>query len=165
MNDDFKDLPTSTATVTPIFTPGKTSKTGFFSKLFTGFLSAGQDLDPSRFDTFIDPTVVVKGEISYNGTLHVAGLVEGNVARGDVRVGKSSFCVVIVKGGNVTGDVEGDHVVVYGTVNGNIKATNVTVGINGTVNGNITYSKLTVAPGASVNGQVIISSASVIDLR
>ena len=63
-------------------------------------------------ESVIGPSLVVKGEIRSSGTLRVDGVVEGSIS--------SKGTVVVANDGIVEGDIKADHIVVGGTVNGNI---------------------------------------------
>ena len=63
-------------------------------------------------ESVIGPSLVVKGEIHSSGTLRIDGVVEGSIT--------SKGAVVVANEGIVEADIKADHIVVGGTVNGDV---------------------------------------------
>ena len=63
-------------------------------------------------ESVIGPGLMVKGEIYSKGTLRVDGKVEGNIS--------ANGSVVIGENGVVKADIVADHIIVGGTVRGNV---------------------------------------------
>lgn len=70
------------------------------------------DLD--KIESVIGPSLVVKGDIQSSGTLRVDGTVEGTIS--------AKGLVVVAQDGVVKADVTADHIVIGGSIRGNITA-------------------------------------------
>ena len=98
----------------------------------------------------LEPSVVannmnVLGNIVSDGILDIDGQVDGNV-RG--------HSVTVRPNGRIRGDLVAQEVFVHGTVDGLIKAENVTVFASATVRGTIMHESLTIEDGARVDGKL-----------
>lgn len=98
----------------------------------------------------LEPSVVannmnVLGNIVSDGILDIDGQVDGNV-RG--------HSVTVRPNGRIRGDLIAQEVFVHGTVDGLIKAENVTVFASATVRGTIMHESLTIEDGARVDGKL-----------
>jgi cytoskeletal protein CcmA (bactofilin family) len=94
--------------------------------------------------SFIAHDLVVTGNISTHGELHINGTVTGHVA--------AQVCVIDVNG-RVDGEVRANAIFVQGTVNGPLSASHVHVYPGGRVRGDITHETITIENGADVLGQ------------
>ena len=96
----------------------------------------------------------IKGELSGDEDLEIEGTVEGSVKVPDHKI-------TVGKGGSVTADVDGKAVVVIGTIDGSVNATDrVEVLEGGIVKGDIRTVHLVVQDGATINGSVSMGSAN-----
>ena len=96
--------------------------------------------------------VFVQGDIEFSGGLHIDGRVTGNVRV--VRGGKAALS--ISEHGVIEGSVEAPQVVLNGTVNGDIIATErVVLGAKARVRGNVSYGVIEMALGAEITGRLI----------
>lgn len=105
---------------------------------------------PQVRKTTMNPSVIasnmnVLGNIVSDGILDIDGQVDGNVR---------AHSVTLRPDGRIRGDLMAEDVYVYGTVEGLIKATNVTLYASAQVNGTIMHEKLTVEDGAQVDGKL-----------
>jgi cytoskeletal protein CcmA (bactofilin family) len=93
-------------------------------------------------------TIVIKGEISGNEDLTVAGRVEG-------KINLANRVLTLLPGSHVTGDVSAGSVIVSGTVEGSINAT-VRLEIQQTaiIDGDLSAPKLRMIEGAQVNALI-----------
>ena len=93
-------------------------------------------------------TIVIKGEISGNEDLTVAGRVEG-------KINLANRVLTLLPGSHVTGDVTAGSVIVSGTVEGSIAAT-VRLEIQHTaiIDGDLSAPKLRMMEGAQVNALI-----------
>lgn len=99
----------------------------------------------------------VHGDIEFAGGFHVDGYVKGNVM--SVKDGNSTLS--ISERGCVEGTVIVPHVLLNGTVKGDVKATQrVELGPQAKVIGNVQYKLIEMAIGAEVNGKLIHESDS-----
>ena len=106
----------------------------------------------TRIDTLIGRTARVQGDIEFSGGLHIDGQVTGNVRV--VPGGKAALSVS--EHGVIEGSVEAPQVVLNGTVNGDIIATErVVLGAKARVRGNVSYGVIEMALGAEINGRLI----------
>jgi cytoskeletal protein CcmA (bactofilin family) len=110
--------------------------------------------DPAAadIDTLIGRSVRVQGDIEFTGGLHIDGRVTGNV-----RVASGGTASLSVsEHGVIDGSVEAPLVVLNGTVNGDIVATDrVVLGAKARVRGNVSYGVIEMALGAEITGRLI----------
>ena len=91
--------------------------------------------------------IAIKGRVSGDSGLIVAGRIEGEVSL--------SGAVVVDAGGEVIADVSASEVTVRGVLTGNISATvRVVIESGGQVTGDIRTRRLAVAEGAVVRGTI-----------
>lgn len=105
--------------------------------------------------TLVGAETRVHGDIEFSGGFHVDGYVRGNVkATKDER-----SVLVISERGCVEGAVIVPHVVLNGTVKGDVRATErVQLGPKARVIGNVQYKLIEMSIGAEVNGKLIHES-------
>lgn len=102
-------------------------------------------------DTLIGAKVVVRGDIVFSGGLHVDGTVVGTIS---AEPGAEALLVVSEKG-RIEGEIRVPHVVIDGTVKGDIHAHGkVELAARARIEGNIHYRLLEMAAGAEVNGRI-----------
>lgn len=94
--------------------------------------------------TIIGAQLTIKGDIDCHGALQIFGLVEGNV-RGDT--------VVLEYGCHVEGEIFAQRLVIAGSAQGPVTATDIKVEGTAKVIGNITHNTLTIEPGAFLEGR------------
>jgi len=70
--------------------------------------------DRDRIESVIGRSLVVKGDIQSSGTLRVDGHVEGTIS--------AKGTVIVANDGAVKADIKADHIVIGGTINGNVTA-------------------------------------------
>lgn len=108
---------------------------------------------PTRnIDTLIGQNTRLTGDIEFAGGLHIDGIVNGNIV-----ANQSTQCVLRISDkGMVEGNVNVPHVVLNGTVKGDVIANEkVELGSSARVIGNVYYSLIEMAMGAEINGQLI----------
>ncbi|MBT8142194.1 MAG: polymer-forming cytoskeletal protein [Gammaproteobacteria bacterium] len=108
---------------------------------------------PTRnIDTLIGQNTRITGDIEFAGGLHIDGIVNGNIV-----ANQSTQCVLRISDkGLVEGNVNVPHVVLNGTVKGDVIANEkVELGSSARVIGNVYYSLIEMAMGAEINGQLI----------
>lgn len=107
--------------------------------------------------TLIAPGTQVVGDVRFKDQLYVNGHVDGNVLSAEgVSGGESSATVVISEEGSVTGEIRVPHVVINGTVDGNVYATaRVELAAKARVKGNVYYQLIEMQLGARVDGQLL----------
>jgi cytoskeletal protein CcmA (bactofilin family) len=95
----------------------------------------------------IGPTISIKGEVTSEEPLIIAGHVDGSVEV----VGNT---LTIVDGGRATATLLATTIVVNGTVNGSLSADEkIVVNATADIDGDLTAPTLTVADGAQVRGR------------
>jgi cytoskeletal protein CcmA (bactofilin family) len=95
----------------------------------------------------ITSSMHVKGTISGNESVCIAGRIEGDI--------QSDGLVWIEKGGNIKGDIDARHVIIEGKLNGNIKdAENVEIRTEAHISGNIQTQKIAMAEGSFFEGEI-----------
>ncbi len=110
--------------------------------------------DPVRstIDTLIGRTTRINGDVAFTGGFHLDGQVTGNVR---AEPGATSV-LSVSEHGCIEGSVDAPHVVLNGTVKGDIRARErVELGAKARVNGNVHYCVIEMAMGASINGKLI----------
>ncbi|MFN7549995.1 MAG: polymer-forming cytoskeletal protein [Pseudomonadota bacterium] len=111
-------------------------------------------------DTLIGPRVVLRGDLVFAGGLHVDGTVVGTIS---AEPGTEALLVVSDRG-RVEGEVRVPHVVIDGTIKGDIHAPGkVELAARARVEGNIHYRLLEMAAGAEVNGRLVHDTPPVAD--
>ncbi|MAL99982.1 MAG: cell shape determination protein CcmA [Alteromonadaceae bacterium] len=105
-----------------------------------------------QFDTLISSTTSVRGDIHFSGGLHIDGRVEGNLIAED----NSDAVLRVSEVGEVTGDIIAPHVIINGTVNGDLYAAqHLELAEKAAINGSVYYNLLEMAMGAEVNGSLV----------
>jgi cytoskeletal protein CcmA (bactofilin family) len=110
----------------------------------------------NTIDTLIGVKTEIKGDIVFSGGLRVDGKIKGNIlARGD-----GGSTLVLSEHAVVTGNITVPHMVVNGTVKGNVKATErIELQAKADVTGDVSYKTIEIALGAVVNGNMVRESA------
>jgi cytoskeletal protein CcmA (bactofilin family) len=105
--------------------------------------------------TLVGADTRVHGDIEFSGGFHVDGYVKGNV-----KATKDEHAMLsISERGCVEGAVIVPHVVLNGTVKGDVRATErVQLGPKARVVGNVQYKLIEMSIGAEVNGKLIHES-------
>ena len=105
-----------------------------------------------HFDTLVSSRATVKGDVHFSGGLHVDGTIRGRVVAeegGDAVLRVSEV-------GSVEGDIVAPHVIVNGTVHGDVYAsTHLELAEKASIHGNVYYNLIEMAMGASVNGSLV----------
>jgi cytoskeletal protein CcmA (bactofilin family) len=111
----------------------------------------------ARIDTLIGRSARIQGNVEFSGGLHIDGQVSGNVRV----VPGGTASVSVSEHGVIEGSVEAPHVVLNGTVNGDIVASErVVLGAKARVRGNVSYGVIEMALGAEITGRLIPGNAA-----
>jgi cytoskeletal protein CcmA (bactofilin family) len=106
----------------------------------------------NKIDTLVGRTTKVAGDLHFDGGLHVDGAVNGNI----IAIDGSHSVLEVSDNGIVEGEVRCPHIVLDGTVVGDVHATErVELGAGARVEGNLYYYMLEMAAGAEVNGKLV----------
>jgi cytoskeletal protein CcmA (bactofilin family) len=102
----------------------------------------------------VGSTVVIKGELTAQEDLVIAGRVEGTIS-------VTGHLVVVEAGAQVAGDVTAAGIVVSGTVHGSLMAEErIRVEAGADLHGDISAPRIALADGAVVNGRIETVTAS-----
>lgn len=105
-----------------------------------------------HFDTLVSSRTTVEGDVHFSGGLHVDGTIRGRVVAeegGDAVLRVSEV-------GSVEGDIVAPHVIINGTVHGDVYAsTHLELAEKASIHGNVYYNLIEMAMGASVNGNLV----------
>lgn len=102
--------------------------------------------------TLVGADTRVHGDVEFSGGFHVDGYVKGNVEAAK----EEAAILSISEKGCVEGSVVVPHLLLNGTVKGDVRATErVELGPRARVIGNVQYKLIEMAIGAEVNGKLI----------
>jgi len=103
-------------------------------------------------DTLIGAGSILQGDLEFTGGLRVDGHIKGHVSAQDSNNGT----LVLSESGVIEGDVNVPHVVINGTVKGNIASTgHVELQSNANISGDIHYKAVEMELGAVLNGSLV----------
>ena len=103
-------------------------------------------------DTLVGSGSILQGDLEFTGGLRVDGHIKGHISAQDTSKGT----LVLSETGVVEGDINVPHVIINGTVNGNIVSTgHVELQANAKVTGDIHYKAVEMELGALLNGSLV----------
>ncbi|CAH0295918.1 MULTISPECIES: polymer-forming cytoskeletal protein [unclassified Pedobacter] len=105
-----------------------------------------KDLNQQEISTLIGLGFTITGDLKGKAVVRIDGTVIGNV---NVEGG-----IVLGEKGMIKGDIQTASAIIYGTVNGNVKAQNLEIKKTGRVNGDIKTEALEIELGAQYNGKL-----------
>ncbi|QNN42498.1 bactofilin family protein [Pedobacter roseus] len=105
-----------------------------------------KDLNQQEISTIIGLGFTITGELKGKAVIRIDGTVIGNV---NVEGG-----IVLGEKGMIKGDIQTDSAIIYGRVNGNVKALNLEIKKTGKVNGDIKTEAIEIEMGAQYNGKL-----------
>jgi len=113
-------------------------------------------------DTLIGSGSVLQGDLEFTGGLRVDGHIKGHVSAQDSNNGT----LVLSESGVVEGDINVPHVIINGSVNGNIASSaHVELQSSAKITGDIHYKAVEMELGAVLNGNLVSdASAPVYDV-
>lgn len=115
------------------------------------FGGGGNKKRSTRIDTLVGRNTRITGDVEFSGGLHVVGTIVGNVTAQD-----DDSVLSINDQGKVEGEVRVPHIVLDGTVEGDVYATDrIELGAHARVTGNVIYNLIEMAVGATVNGKLV----------
>lgn len=122
-----------------------------------GVFGSGSGKAPSAVDTLIGQQTEILGDIRFGGGLHVDGKVKGRISS---QVSQAAS-LWVSETGVIEGDVLVSNIVLNGTVNGDVHASErLTLAAKARVTGNVHYKVLQMEPGAMVNGQLLYDGSA-----
>ncbi|WP_152208607.1 bactofilin family protein [Marinobacter changyiensis] len=105
-----------------------------------------------HFDTLISGKTSVSGDLHFSGGLHVDGRICGKVLTED----GSEAVLRLSEAGEIEGDIVAPHVIINGTVRGDVYASShLELAAKAAIHGNVYYNLIEMAMGASVNGNLV----------
>lgn len=117
---------------------------------------SGEGKPVDTIDTLVGQKAVFKGDLEFSGGLRIDGHVKGNVIARE----ESNSTVVVSESGEVEGNITVPHVVVNGTINGNIKSGGrVELQAKAKINGDVHYKAVEMELGASINGNLVCETS------
>jgi len=103
-------------------------------------------------DTLIGGGSVIQGSLEFTGGLRVDGHIKGGVSAQD----NNNGTLVLSETGVIEGDINVPHVIVNGTVNGNItSAVHIELQSKAKITGDIKYKAVEMQLGAVLNGALV----------
>ncbi|HEX9200237.1 MAG TPA: polymer-forming cytoskeletal protein [Acidobacteriaceae bacterium] len=108
-------------------------------------------MKPAEGSTVIGKSVTIRGELSGKEDLYMDGVVEGTISLPDSRL-------TIGPNARVLADLDAGDVVIYGLVEGNIRAPGrIELRDSAVVKGDIVAGRLSIEENASIKGKVELS--------
>jgi cytoskeletal protein CcmA (bactofilin family) len=106
----------------------------------------------ARIDTLIGKNSRIDGDLRYKGGLHVDGEIRGNVLAEE----GSESMLSLSQHGVIRGEVKVPHLVINGTVEGDVHAEKrLELGPEARITGDVYYNLVQIAVGATVNGKLV----------
>lgn len=106
--------------------------------------------DGLHIETLIGSHARFVGELDFEGAVRIDGRFEGNIRS------KNEGTLVISVNAEIKGEVDVPHLILHGTLTGNVRATkSLQVGEKGQLNGDVEYTILTLAEGGAINGRCV----------
>jgi cytoskeletal protein CcmA (bactofilin family) len=104
------------------------------------------EINQQEISTIIGEGYIFTGDVHGSSVIRVEGKIIGNV--------QVDGGVILGEKGNIDGDINTKSAIIFGTVNGNIKTTQLEIKRSGHVNGDITTDSLEIELGAQYNGKL-----------
>lgn len=116
-----------------------------------------QNKPQNRIDSLIGSTTRIEGNVFFSGGLRVDGMIRGNVSALPDQPGT----LVVSEHARIDGEVEASHVVVNGTINGPLNATEtLELQAGSRVKGDVHYKSIEMLQGAVVEGRLVHRGSS-----
>lgn len=106
----------------------------------------------NTIDSLVGVKTDIKGDITFSGGLRIDGKIKGNItAKGD-----GNGTLVLSENAVVLGNVTVPHIIVNGTIKGNVRAAErIEVQHKGEITGDVYYKVIEMAMGAVINGSLL----------
>ena len=115
-----------------------------------------QNKPQNRIDSLIGAGTKISGSVSFIGGLRVDGEIMGDV----VASGDEASTLVISEPGHITGEIHVSHLVVNGTIDGPVHASEfMELQAKSRITGDVHYSRLEMHLGAVIEGRLIHKSS------
>ena len=110
----------------------------------------------NRIDSLIGVTTRIEGNVIFSGGLRIDGMVRGNV----VAVAEQPSTLVLSVDARIDGEVQAAHIVVNGSINGPVHATEtLELQAGSRVKGDVYYTSIEIHQGAVVEGRLVHHAA------
>jgi cytoskeletal protein CcmA (bactofilin family) len=110
------------------------------------------DRRQGSIETLVGKGTTIRGDLEFNGGLHVDGSVIGNLTAS----GDSGTLLSVSEAGRVEGTIKAPQVIVNGTVRGDIHALErLVLGAQARVEGDVHYGSIELELGAQVSGHLV----------
>ena len=112
---------------------------------------SNQAAPPAETTSLIANGTHIRGDVVFNGRLHVDGSVEGALH------GESDNAVLTLSNtARIKGEITAPHAVINGEVNGDVTATQrLELAAGARVEGNVYYKVMEMSAGAQINGKIV----------
>ena len=111
-------------------------------------------MKPAEGSTVIGKSVTIRGEVAGNEDLYMDGVVEGTIALPESRL-------TVGPNARVMADVNAHEVVIFGLVEGNLRASGrIELRASAVVKGDIIAERLSIEENASMKGRVDLSEVA-----
>jgi len=112
----------------------------------------------SRIDSLVGSTTRIEGNLFFSGGLRVDGVIRGNVSA----LPDQPATLVVSEHARIDGDVQATHIVVNGTINGGVSATeSLELQAGSRIKGDVHYKSIEMQQGAVVEGRLMHQGAEV----
>jgi len=112
----------------------------------------------SRIDSLVGSTTRIEGNLFFSGGLRVDGVIRGNVSA----LPDQPATLVVSEHARIDGDVQATHVVVNGTINGGVSASeSLELQAGSRIKGDVHYKSIEMQQGAVVEGRLMHQGAEV----
>lgn len=110
-----------------------------------------QAAPPAETTSLIAVGTQIRGDVTFNGRLHIDGSVEGALH------GESDNAVLTLSNtARIKGEITAPHVVINGEVDGDVTATQkLELAAGARVEGNVYYKVMEMSAGAQINGKIV----------
>jgi len=106
----------------------------------------------NTIDSLVGVKTDIKGDIVFSGGLRIDGKVKGNITA----KGEGNGTLVLSENAVIVGNITVPHVIVNGTVKGNVRAAErIEIQHKGEITGDVYYKVIEMAMGAVVNGGLV----------
>jgi cytoskeletal protein CcmA (bactofilin family) len=106
----------------------------------------------NRIDSLIGANTRIEGNVIFSGGLRVDGMIRGNVSA----VAEQPATLAVSADARIDGEVQAAHIVVNGTINGPVHATEtLELQAGSKVKGDVYYKSIEIHQGAVVEGRLV----------
>lgn len=105
--------------------------------------------DSEAISSIIDKNMTLTGAVLFEGKARIDGTITGNI---------DGEHLILSETGKVVGDITVDSFNCYGTLEGNIKATMLIARKSCSIQGKLEAGNLTVEPGACIQGEILAAT-------